>query len=75
MFLFFLYWQFLLGLSNGCPCTFDDELGEVSCDPGSQSQLPWYLPECLTIGNDQVKSNLLKLLGNWAIGHWQSSKS
>ena len=38
-----------------CPCTFNSDLGEVSCDPDTQDTLPWTLPPCLsTITGDQV---------------------
>ena len=55
MLLSLLIFPFLLSLTEECPCTFND--GTVSCDPGTQSSLPWILPDCLTeIENDEVKS-------------------
>ena len=39
-----------------CPCTFNSDLGEVSCDPDTQDTLPWVLPSCLSaVTNDQVR--------------------
>lgn len=31
-----------------CPCSYDTESKEVTCEAGSQTQLPFYLPDCLT---------------------------
>ena len=45
--------------SKSCPCSFNNELGEVACDPDTQSSLPWFLPECLShVENDQVLKNV-----------------
>ena len=45
-------WLLLLLLSfvtaQDCPCSYDRELSEVSCEPETQSQLPWQLPHCLS---------------------------
>merc|ERR1719342_698763 len=44
---FVIIYLFLQGV-QGCPCSFNSELNEVSCDPDSQSSLPWILPDCLS---------------------------
>ena len=44
-----------LTTAEECPCTFNSDLGEVSCDPDTQDTLPWTLPPCLsTVNDDQV---------------------
>jgi len=47
--------QCLLILASGCPCNFNNETKEVSCDPGTQNLLPWSLPSCLSVEDDQVE--------------------
>ena len=45
---------------SDCPCRFyaelGEKLGEVTCDPDTQSEQPWSLPDCLLehVANDQV---------------------
>ena len=57
-----LPFSLVLALASGCPCTFNEELGEVNCDPDTQSLLPWFLPECLShVDNDQVTSRWILL--------------
>ena len=40
-----------------CPCSYDTESKEVTCEAGSQTQLPFYLPDCLTpsVDTNQVR--------------------
>ena len=48
MFSKILTFGLFLSCSHGCPCSFNEELGEVSCDQGTQHVLPWLLPDCLS---------------------------
>ena len=48
MFSKILTFGLFLSCSRGCPCSFNEELGEVSCDQGTQYVLPWLLPDCLS---------------------------
>ena len=41
---FYLGW-----VEAGCDCTFNQDNGEVVCDPGTQEGIYWDLPECLDV--------------------------
>ena len=55
--IFLILPAFYLGLVEaGCDCTFNQDNGEVVCDPGTQEGLYWDLPECLDVPDDVVCS-------------------
>ena len=37
-----------------CPCNFNSETSEVTCDPNTQDSLPFDLPDCLDTTADKV---------------------
>ena len=47
-----------LATAQGCPCSFNSDNGELSCDPGTQSLMPWKLPDCLP---DDIYDKVCKL--------------
>ena len=49
-----LFLSWLMALAAACPCNFNNDLGEVTCDAGTQDMLPFSLPDCLFVENDQV---------------------
>jgi len=53
----FLAW--LLALANSCPCKKSDDTGEITCESGTQNELPFSLPECLSVDNDEVQRLIL----------------
>merc|ERR1711936_448580 len=51
----------IVSFSSACPCTFQEDAGEIICQPGSISILPFQLPDCMseTVQNEKVKRLIL----------------
>jgi len=56
-----LIFPFLWVLTQGsCPCVYNNDIGEVFCDAGTQETMPWDLPDCLSyIPDDWIQRLVL----------------
>ena len=51
----------LVSVVLSCPCEFDSVVGQLTCDAGSQNELPFHIPDCLFgVENDQVRGSSTK---------------
>jgi len=56
-----LIFPLIWGVTQGsCPCVYNNDVGEVICDPGTQERIPWDLPDCLSyIPEDLIQRLIL----------------